>query len=76
MHIANWASIIFGSISALFWLLASLVSVPAKVAPVFGGGGNIQVLADSVRKQSRYNAIGAATAALAIACQVIAAAAS
>jgi hypothetical protein len=61
----RWASVAFGTLSALFWLWAAAVRSPREMMLVYGGPGPVHDLAHAVRKQSRLNGSAAAFAALA-----------
>jgi hypothetical protein len=73
----QWASIMFGFLSAALWFSAALVRTPTKLtrfldSPINGGAGiesELSELAKGVTRQSRLNAWAAILAALALICQ-------
>jgi hypothetical protein len=72
IELARWASICFGTLSAVFWFWAAAARSPRKMMTVYGGPGPIQDLADAVRKQSLLNGYGAISAAIAMFAQALA----
>lgn len=76
----DWATIVAGSLSAIFWLLSALVELPKAMAPAtwdqagqligITKKGKLVDLYPIIVRQARLNAIAATFAAIAAACQV------
>lgn len=78
MTISMKLMVLFGALSAAFWLASAFVSLPSNIwfQPHVGGGGRneqFEKLVEQLKLQSRLNAVAAVFAFLATAIQAWAA---
>ena len=72
-HALIWCSIAFAAVAAVLCWISALGRLPATITSGFGGGGGtVQQLGDTLRRQSRWVAAAATAAGLSAALQAVA----
>jgi hypothetical protein len=71
MQVLQWASFVFGSISAVCWAYAAFIKIPKTSLFNRNVNDNLSDIIDPLNRQGRWNSWAAASAATSVALQAI-----